>query len=106
MARKKSFTGEDSPARQFFSGAVAEPEPDAEQEPRTESRQAAMGTGAQEGAPAGYKRNPEYIECRTKRVQLVIQPSLYEAAKAAATEAGVSLNEFFNRAVAKAVGKE
>ena len=61
MARKKSFTGEDSPARQFFSGAVAEPEPDAEQEPRTESRQAAMG---------------------------------------------VSMNEFFNRAVAKAVGKE
>ena len=105
MAKRKSFTGEDSPARQFFSGAT-EPEPNTEQEPRTEPKPVAaatMGTGAQKGVPAGYKRNPEYIECRTKRVQLVIQPSLYEAAKAVAAEAGISLNEFFNRAVAKAV---
>lgn len=103
MAKRKSFTGEDSPARQFFSGAIAEPE--AEQESGS-APSATMGTGAQEGVPAGYKRNPEYIECRTKRVQLVIQPSLYEAAKAVAAEAGVSMNEFFNRAVAKAVGKQ
>lgn len=33
-------------------------------------------------APAGYKVNPAYVEKRTRRVQLVLQPSLYERAEA------------------------
>lgn len=116
MARRKSFTGEGSPARQFFSEVEADGvpetvggEPKAEEQTRTEPEPAvsvAMGAGAKEEVPVGYKRNPEYIECRTKRVQLVMQPSLYEAAKAMAAETGVSMNEFFNRAVATAVGRQ
>jgi len=33
-----------------------------------------------------------FIEKKTKRVQLVMQPSLYEKAKAAAEEQGISFN--------------
>ena len=28
-----------------------------------------------------YRENPQYIECKTKRVQILLQPSIYEAAK-------------------------
>lgn len=48
--------------------------------------------------PDGYKLNPKYIEKRTKRIQLVVQPSLYDKLKAAADAAGLSLNEYANQA--------
>lgn len=50
-------------------------------------------------APEGYKLAPEYVETKTKRVQLVFQPSIYERAKAAATEQGLSLNEYLHRLI-------
>lgn len=51
-------------------------------------------------APEGYKRNPEYIEVRSKRVQLLLQPSVVERVKALAKAEEVSINEMYNRAVA------
>lgn len=77
---KKSFM--DNPALQFIS--VPEERP--EQQPTAEK------------APEGYKVNPAYIEKRTKRVQLVLQPSLYERLKIAADQAGISFNEYANQA--------
>ena len=115
MARKKSFTGQGSAARQFFSVLEADSMSETAEAEAGESRGCDVGSEQAQSPPsargvqemsARYKRNPAYIECRTKRVQLVIQPSLYEAAKASATEAGISMNEFFNRALAKAVGRE
>ena len=47
-----------------------------------------------EKPPEGYKLNPMYIEVKSKRVQLVLQPSLYTKVKAAADAAGISFNEF------------
>ena len=45
----------------------------------------------------GYK--PAYVEVKSKRVQLVFQPSIYERAKAKATEQGLSLNEYIHRLI-------
>lgn len=53
--------------------------------------------------PEGMKLNPEYIEKyiekRTKRVQLVFQPSIYEAAKVRAIELGTSLNDYIHQLI-------
>ena len=51
-------------------------------------------------APEGMKLNPEYIEKyiekRTRRVQIVLQPSLYERAKAKAESCGKSFNDYIH----------
>lgn len=44
-------------------------------------------------APEGYKVNPMYIETRSKRLQLLIQPSLYEKLKERADREGRSVND-------------
>ena len=47
--------------------------------------------------PVGFK--PAYVEVKSKRVQLVFQPSIYEKAKARATKQGISLNEYIHRLI-------
>ena len=53
-------------------------------------------------APEGYKLNPEFIETKSKRVQILVQPSLHRKAKAVAEELGISLNDFIHRAIEEA----
>ena len=43
--------------------------------------------------PKGYKYNPEYIETKSKRVQMLMQPSLHTALKQVAAKQGISVNE-------------
>lgn len=50
-------------------------------------------------APEGFKVDPRFVETKSKRVQLLIQPSLFLKAKAAATKEGISLNEYVHRAI-------
>lgn len=45
-------------------------------------------------APDGYKVNPLFVEKRTKRIQLIMQPSVYERAKAKAEDKGTSFNDY------------
>lgn len=78
---KKSF--KDNPALQFIS------ETDTALQKISETMPAA--------APQGYKVNPLYIETKSKRLQLVMQPSLYERVKAAADNEKLSVNEFIHR---------
>lgn len=59
-------------------------------------------TGAKREAPEGYKVNPIYVEKRTKRVQLVLQPSLYDKVKQMADKQGVSLNDFCHKVLEEA----
>jgi predicted HicB family RNase H-like nuclease len=61
---------------------------------------------AKSKAPKGYKPNPEYIETKSKRVQILMQPSLHKAAKAVSTELGLSLNDFIHRAIQEATYNE
>lgn len=46
--------------------------------------------------PQGYKYNPLYVETKSKRVQLLLQPSTQEALKEKAKEKGISFNELAN----------
>ena len=46
--------------------------------------------------PDGYKINPLYIETKSRRLQLLVQPSLYERLKKRANAEGVSVNELVN----------
>ena len=47
--------------------------------------------------PDGYR--PAYVEIKSKRVQLVFQPSIYQKAKANASKQGLSLNEYIHRLI-------
>lgn len=47
-------------------------------------------------APEGYYINPAYIEARTRRVQLMLKPSLYQKGKETAQAKGISFNELIN----------
>lgn len=42
------------------------------------------------------KRNPEYIETKSKRVQMLMQPSLYDAIKKEAKAKAISVNEMMH----------
>ena len=55
--------------------------------------------------PTGYKVNPEFIEIKSKRVQLVLQPSLYNEAKESAIAAGISFNELVHLALRSYLSK-
>lgn len=84
MAKKKSFIGE-NPALQFIS--TAQPKPS--QKP-----------------PKGYKLNPLYVETKSRRLQLVLQPSLYDKVKAGAAAAGLSVNEYVHQILENATREE
>ena len=92
MAQKKSFKAELNPAMQFISTPTEE----------TETRE---DTPRVKDAPEGYKVNPLYIEKRSKRLQLLVQPSLYDKIKAQAEGEGCSVNNFIHRVLEDAVAK-
>lgn len=88
---KKSFL--QSPAVQFIT--VPELEEPTEQE--QESVDVSVPTKIPNTPPAGYKMNPMYVETKSRRLQLVLQPSLYERVKKAAKDAGLSVNEYVHQ---------
>lgn len=47
-------------------------------------------------APEGYKVNPIYIEKKSRRLQVLIQPSLYELLKERAEAEGKSVNDMLH----------
>ena len=82
---KKPVISSDSPVMGFISSASME---DKEPEPLPEPEQQRA-----ENVPEGYKLNPLYMEKKTRRVQLVMQPSLYDKVKLKAEKSGLSFNE-------------
>jgi len=80
---KKDFTKQHS----FFTDDA---------EPQKEEKAAVRPRTTRE-APEGYKAT--YVEVKSKRVQLVFQPSIYERAKTRAVEQGLSLNEYIHRLI-------
>lgn len=88
---KKSFINTDNPAMNFISKTSIE---------AVDGKPA--GSPAGRKAPAGYKPNPEFIETKSKRVQILVQPSLHRDAKAVSEELGISLNDFIHRAIQEA----
>lgn len=92
MAKSKSFKSDTNPAMSFISQESIDKVDGTEEGATTP-------TGGKKKAPEGYKPNPEFIETKSKRVQLLVQPSVYEAVKAKAKAKGISTNEAINEAL-------
>ena len=89
----KSFKSDTNPAMSFISQESIE---------AVDGKPAGKATnpkGKKKTAPEGYKPNPEYIETKSKRVQLLVQPSVYKAVQDKAKKLGVSTNEAINIAL-------
>lgn len=100
MAKKKDFTAAFNPAEQFISM----PANDAPQA-TTEPAQVETTTAP----PAGYKVDPRYIETKSRRVQMLIQPSLHDRIKARAKQERRSVNDMMHLLLEEALaagGKE
>lgn len=80
---KKSF--KENPALHFIN-PVEEPTP------TNIKPQPSLGQAGIEAAPP-LKLNPLYVETKSKRVQLLMQPSLHQKLKALAVSEGQSFNE-------------
>ncbi len=104
---KKSFT--DNPAEQFISSIREEkevPQVEVTYESKMESKKESIEESAPSPAnaidhsrlqvPDGYKLDPRFIEKRTKRVNLLMQPSLYEKIQAKASQEKKSVNDFIH----------
>jgi hypothetical protein len=91
---KKSFKRSE-PTLAFLSGATAE----AKAPKKPQAKRTAPGATAKSEAPKGYKLDPQYIETKSRRVQALVQPSVYEALKAKASSLGISTNEALNEAL-------
>jgi hypothetical protein len=90
MAQKKSFKADLNPAMQFISTQAAEETP----------------APIREETPTGYRVNPLFIEKRSKRLQLLVQPSLYDQIKERADAEGCSVNDLIHRLLENAVKGE
>jgi len=94
MASKKTFKDSlENPAELFISKPVEAPAETKEQEtPAT--------------APKGYRVNPLYIETKSKRLQLLVQPSLKAKLKEKAKREGTSVNDLVNSILYDALAEE
>ena len=110
---KKSFAGNDNPALAFISSQEPEQAEGTPATTRGNLRQpAAKDTPLQAGtsahvkttdAPEGYKANPLFVETKSRRLQLLVQPSIYEALKEGAKAEGRSVNDYVHTILEKAV---
>lgn len=103
MAKKKDFTAAFNPAEQFIT-MPANDTPQA----TTEPAQVDTTTPAAP-PPAGYKMDPRYVETKSRRVQMLIQPSLHDRIKARAKAERRSVNDMMHLLLEEALaagGKE
>lgn len=106
---KKDFK---QPALQFITSAAPSETADQEPSPADHFRGAKEMISPDDGIidpetpPAGYRKNPLFIENKSRRLQLLVQPSLYKDLKAGAEKSGVSVNEYVHRLLKAAVQKE
>ena len=93
---KKSFT-DANPAMAFISTAT-EQEDFALTQPTKEELEAKLNQDTVNHVSNGVpmKKNPEYLETKSKRVQMLMQPSLYNSIKEKAEQSGISVNEMMH----------
>lgn len=93
---KKTF--KDNPALRFISTA--------EETEEREQTAEAVPVPVPSKAPPGYKPNPLYVEIKSRRLQLVLKPSLYDRVKAGAKASGLSVNEYCHQILDEATREE
>ena len=91
---KKTFKDEFNPALQFISTST-----DSTEVENTEQEQQNIS------ATVPMKRNPLYIETKSKRIQLLIQPSLHSKLKDIAEQKETSINDLIHTILEKATRK-
>ena len=96
MATKKTFKDSiENPAEFFISKPEEKPAPETAQPIRITK------------PPKGYKINPVYLETRSKRLQILIQPSLLDKIRAKAKKEKRSVNDVIHTILEDAInGKE
>ncbi|MBQ7102827.1 MAG: hypothetical protein IJN89_02080 [Anaerotignum sp.] len=101
---KKTFMG--NPAMQFITNPEEQTQPVKEEAVKLPDEAAAPEAAevpdqvtAPQKAPEGYKLNPLYIEKKSRRLQLLMQPSLYAKVKENADAAGLSVNDYIHQAL-------
>lgn len=95
---KKTFKDSINPAMSFISQESID---------RAEGETPATAEAKRsDKAPEGYKLNPLYIETKSKRLQLLIQPSLHEKLKRKAQAEGTSVNDLVNSILQDALAEE
>lgn len=80
---KKSFM--DSPALRFITA-------NEEEKPQKEEKIAPK----KEELPKGYKISPVYIETKSRRLQLLLKPSIFKKLKQTADKKRTSVNDLVN----------
>ena len=83
---KKDFSSIATPALQFISNQDTE-------QPKKEK----------DTTPEGYKVNPAKKKKKSRRLQLLMQPSLYDLLKTRAVEEGTSVNNLIHELLERAV---
>lgn len=107
MATKKSFKNE-NPALRFISPASERAETKDSAGPAQE-RQRPAPAAEEAGRPlsgAPMKKNPLYVETRSRRLNLLIQPSLHKRIKALADARQTSLNDLVHMILEKYAERE
>ena len=95
---KKTFKDSINPAMSFISQESID---------RAEGETPATAEAKRpDKAPEGYKLNPLYIETKSKRLQLLIQPSLHEKLNRKAQAEGTSVNDLVNSILQDALAEE
>lgn len=79
---KKSFM--DSPALRFITANEEEPQKEEKIAPKKEE------------LPKGYKISPVYIETKSRRLQLLLKPSIFKKLKQTADKKHTSVNDLVN----------
>lgn len=98
MLKKKSFVDKDNPALRFLSAVNGGDSSDNE---------CARETEHQEKSPVGRcKPNPLYVETKSRRLQLMLQPSVYNRIRANAHASGLSVNEYCHQILDNATNSE
>lgn len=97
MGKNKDFTTKSNPTMSFIGTEGKDKEEKKKPAQKTEKK-----TTGRAKAPEGYKPNPEYIETKSKRVQILLQPSLHEEVKNISKSLGISVNDFIHRAIHEA----
>ena len=92
-----------NPTLQFISQPEPEEEPQTVEEGKRK-RKASPASSAPEKVPPARRAQPQYEEeTKSRRLQLLLTPSRYEAVKAKAAEERGSVNEFINGTLRDAV---
>lgn len=73
-----------------------EPEPRPQPERKPKKRASASTSSPRKAATPARRAIPEYEETKSRRLQLLLTPSLYEAVKERAAEERMSVNELVN----------